>query len=105
MKIITGFLTGNLLNDTTNIDIDASAKRYAELLHDAIASEFPQADIIIRWQSGEGSIPYDLQTAIYFSPDCCYDDAVENITEHVNWIADKVWQSFEWIIYASGTNG
>jgi hypothetical protein len=57
--ISTGFLAGNL-----EIDDTAEAQRLAESLATAIRQKWPDADVKVPWQHGQGSVPFGLRTYV-----------------------------------------
>jgi hypothetical protein len=57
--ISTGFLAGNL-----EIDDTAEAQRLADSLATAIRQEWPDADVKVPWQHGQGSVPFELRTYV-----------------------------------------
>lgn len=57
--ISTGFLAGNL-----EIDNTAEAQRLADTLATAIRLKWPDADVKVTWQYGQGSVPFDLRTYV-----------------------------------------
>jgi len=62
-SINTGFLDGNLVpNDGYHYDEEALARHYGEALDAAIVPAFPGADITIRHQPGQGTVPFNCQT-------------------------------------------
>ncbi len=82
MRITTGFLDGNL-NDTV------MAEAYASALRRAIMGVFPSAKVVVHYQAGEGSKPYDLQTRVEsggFIP----DEYAQSVVERVDRIAREV---------------
>ena len=66
----TGFHTADLFDSMaedvmTRVDTDASAHRYADLLHGELMETFPGAEITINWEVGtEGVLPCHLQAQI-----------------------------------------
>ena len=57
--ISTGFLAGNL-----EIDDTAEAQRLADSLATAIRQKWPDADVKVPWQHGQGSVPFGLRTYV-----------------------------------------
>ena len=57
--ISTGFLAGNL-----EIDDTAEAQRLADSLATAIRQKWPEADVKVPWQFGQGSVPFGLRTYV-----------------------------------------
>jgi hypothetical protein len=64
MTITTGFITGNLIGDATNLDESATAASYAELLTAAIETAYPDAKVSVNYQSAYGEIPIPLTTHV-----------------------------------------
>jgi len=106
--IRTGFLAGNLFNDSGDYggtyDMDASAARYAEMCREALEREFPGAEVSVDYQlNAQGATPIPLQTRV-IDPDGGdyqpgdYGDG-GRIAEHVEEICGRVWESWEWVVY------
>lgn len=57
--ISTGFLAGNL-----EVDDTAEAQRLADSLATAIRQQWPDADVKVPWQHGQGSVPFGLRTYV-----------------------------------------
>ncbi len=73
-QIKTGFLSGNLSNESFN-EIE-SAKKLAKLIENALESAFPDAEITVNWQEATGCIPYDCKTRVFFDEDDRDEDEI-----------------------------
>ena len=97
MEIRTGFWISDLFGaeDTEGINREASAARYAELLTGLLREAYPDAEIeVVYRDGGEGSLPYDMQTAVDGRTD----------VEEVAWVAtycDCVYNDMAWAVEVS----
>lgn len=97
-KISTGFLSGNLFNDT-GYDEAASADNYAHLLRNALEDAFPDAEISVVYQRASGELPYACKTQVYFYTDTPDHQEEKRIIETVEQIMGDVYERFdEWAI-------
>jgi hypothetical protein len=87
MKIVVGFLTGNLLSTRTPTPDEVNA--YAYSLHKAIKGQYPGAEVQVRQETGSGSIPAGLRTQVYTEN---LDDA--SIAQDVDLIQTAVWEDW-----------
>ena len=95
-QIRTGFLTGNMITEeTSNVDIEASAIKYMAQLHNELQVIFPEAKIEIWYEHGEGLLPQYLRTEITFedfvSTSCREAGIVDNVK-------DEIFAKFDWVI-------
>ena len=106
--IRTGFLAGNLMEqfDADQYDEDESARRYARLCEQAIASEYPGAKVEVLYQlRASGATPATLETVVIdpeggsWRPDE-YPAEGSRIASRVDAICDEVWESMEWLVPA-----
>jgi hypothetical protein len=81
--ISTGFLAGNL-----EIDDTAEAQRLADSLATAIRQKWPDADVKVPWQHGQGSVPFGLRTYVtdntpsnFSQTEAAVDEFVEEFVE------------------------
>lgn len=104
--IITGFLAGNLFAESSDeggtYDVNASAKRYAEMCQEALEKEFPGAEIEIEYQlDASGATPIPLLTCITApgGPVSTQYGEGKEIADQVYETKEQVWQSWEWVVY------
>lgn len=97
MKITTGFLTGNVIVDDTNLDVPATAAEYARLLTMSIQNAYPRANVSVDWQDAGGCVPHSLQTAVHGAPD--YKQELV-IIDHVESIKNSVFSDGKFYITA-----
>jgi hypothetical protein len=106
--ITTGFLAGDLFAESSDeggtYDVNASAKRYAEMCQEALEGEFPSAKVGVEYQlNASGATPIPLQTHI-ITPDGMvlsspfYGESRE-IADRVYEITKRIWQSWKWVVY------
>jgi len=100
--IHVGFLEGNLFNETDGVDVEQSVNKYYSNLEVALNEQYPNTEIDITSQPGEGCPSYDCQTQVYFDDDEAaietgvYDQAIRDI----NAIKSQVWEDFDsWVVY------
>ena len=81
--ISTGFLAGNL-----EIDDTAEAQRLADSLASFIKHYWPDADVKVPWQHGQGSVPFGLRTYVtdntpanFSQTEAAIDELVERFFE------------------------
>jgi hypothetical protein len=105
--ITTGSLAGNLFAESSDeggtYDVNASAKRYAEMCQEALEKEFPGAEIEIEYQlDASGATPIPLQTCITApgGPVSTQYGEGKEIADQVYETKEQVWQSWEWVVYA-----
>ena len=106
--IRTGFLAGNLMerfDDADQYDEDESAREYARLCEQAIASEYPGAKVEVLYQlRASGATPATLETVVIdpqggiWRPDE-YPAEGSRIASRVDAICGEVWESMEWLVY------
>jgi hypothetical protein len=97
MKITTGFLSGNLTGDS-DIDLDATAQNYADLLTEKLREAYPDAEIEVDWQDAEGVVPYSLQTSVDGDTEHEEVAAIDSIAERVFeagefWVTRSIWHA------------
>ena len=102
MKIWFDFLGGNLFNDTEGIDVKASVERYAELVEEAIQSEYPGAEVEIGYQvNAEGAAG-----GVHVAGDQIDDNTFEamqneeSIIKLIGDITQRVFNDGEWYVMA-----
>lgn len=100
LQIKTGFLSGNLFNDVTDIDVDASARAYGRALREDILAAYPEADVLVIWIHAKGTRPYSLRTQVRRGDMTEETDTeLEKIAEHVEWIASMLWYGYgRWMV-------
>lgn len=107
-SISTGFLAGNLFaesgDDRGTYDVDASAAKYAEMCREELEKEFPGAEVSIPYEvNAQGATPLPLQTYVSTPDGEDYrpGDYGEGgrIADRVEDICDRIWQSWEWVVY------
>jgi hypothetical protein len=76
--ISTGFLAGNL-----EIDDTAEAQRLADSLATAIRQKWPDADVKVPWQHGQGSVPFGLRTYVTDNTPANFSQAEAVVNEFV----------------------
>ena len=96
-EIVTGWLTGNLLNDDDSVDVGATEAAYESMVESALLQAFPGAEIKIRTQDGSGSTPIPFHTVVYPPDDAMPSD---ELAERVDRIVEGVFESFRWIVWA-----
>lgn len=102
-KIKTGFLTGNLFQDTDDIDVDASVAKYDAALQAAVENAFPGVEVETGYQDASGVTPASLKTFVWFDVDSS-DEAFdyrqeESVIEQVDRIAGDVYENFDaWVV-------
>lgn len=105
--IETGFLVGNLFeefgDDTGTYDVSASAERYAEMCQEALEKEFPGAEVTIRFEYAIGASP--IQTRVvdpnggFWKRSSLFRGEGGKIANCVETICERIWKSWEWIVY------
>ena len=96
--ISTGFLAGNLLSNSTGIDVGGSAAEYARVLQDTLEHQFPGATVRVGFEMGEGSLPSSLKTQVY-APGATEPTAEEDgLVAQVDAWAEEVWQHYDWAV-------
>lgn len=85
------------MGDTTGIDIDASEKRYNEMLTKYLQQDYPEAKVTVRIVPETGG-PAGSIYAECADPECLAEDMPETIQG----AAEFVWQDMEggWVIPA-----
>ena len=95
MEIIYGFHGLDLFNgcdDEESYDIPASAQKYADLVQQKLEAEFPDAEVIVRYDlDATGELPFDLQAQVDGWTD---DDQVLIIDQ----VAADVYEEYRWVV-------
>lgn len=89
MIIQTGFLTGNILDRDLSRD---EAISLSNDLKNGLSKRFPESEIVVNFQHGSGSCPYDCKTRIFDDPESVSIDFVDMVNQSVeeimqDWIA------------------
>ena len=99
--IHVGFLTGNLIQEN-GIDEGASARKYAEMIENALRKSFKNCEIEIDWQNASGALPEPLRTRITtMDNEIFFDNGVDpwhSVIQDVEEICGRVWQDGGWIV-------
>lgn len=93
-KFSTVDFLGTDTDNTLEIDIDASIKRYAELLAQEIKVEYPDAEVEIDWT--DESLMHDIDRIEPWEP---YTTGYDDVMDAIQRIKEDLYGNFErWII-------
>jgi hypothetical protein len=97
MRIETGFHGLDLLGEEPeDVDVAASAAGYAELLEAAIRQEFPEAEVVVRYDlDATGVLPYNLKTRI---DDVDESSADQFVVSAIQQIHADVYEEWDWVV-------
>jgi len=93
-----GFITGNLIDDPTGIDVAASAQRYATQLAARLETRFPGALVSTPYENASGVLPSHLKTSV-LDPEF---EECDDLATIVDAIAGELYNcSDAWVVYTN----